>query len=128
MKSQHMLVYGGIVLCLSLLYLIWRGGGVADGFANKGPEFAMIYAEWCPHCKVIKDDDAFRDFLTNPIRLGTKTVTMRMIDGDSEEGKSMKVEGYPTFRFYKEDGSFEEYKGARDMNAIKAYITDKLKN
>ena len=129
MKAKHMLVYGGIVLCLSILYLIWRGGGAVDGFADKkGPEFIMYYADWCPHCQVIKDDNDFKKFLTTPMTVGGKKVNMRMVESATEEAKAAKVEGYPTFRLFKEDGSMEEYKGARTIKDIKSYIESELKN
>ena len=129
MKSQHMLVYGGIVLCLSLLYLIWRGGGVADGFADKGPEFVMYYADWCPHCKVIEENADFKSFLTTPMNIKGKTVNMRMVESKTDEGKAATtkdiVKGYPTFILYK-GGSPIEYKGAREIEAIKAFITENV--
>lgn len=127
MSPNAMLIYGGVVLCLVLLYLTWMGGKVQEGFAagEKGPEFVMIYADWCGHCKRAKPD--FEKFAANsPLNIGKQKVYVKMVNGDSEEGKLLGVEGYPTFRLYKPDGSFVEYKGSRSVDGYKEFLVQQL--
>ncbi len=128
MNSKTMIIYGGIVLCLSILFLVWTGGQqVAEGFAEKGPEFVMIYADWCGHCKKAKPD--FEKFAAqSPLNIGQHKVYIRMVNGDSEEGKALKVEGYPTFRLYKPDGRMVEYKGGRSVDQYKEFLVQELGN
>ena len=127
MRSNTMIIYGGVLLCLSLLLLVWTGSqeAIAEGFAEKGPEFVMIYADWCGHCKTAKPD--FESLAAkSPLNIGEHKVYIRMVNGDSEEGKALKVEGYPTFRLYKPDGRMVEYKGGRSIDQYKEFIVSEL--
>lgn len=126
MNSKTMIVYGGIVLCLALVFLVWTGGkSMSEGFADKGPEFVMIYADWCGHCKKAKPD--FEQLAAqSPLNIGEHKVYIRLVNGDSEEGKALKVEGYPTFRLYKPDGRMVEYKGGRSIDQYKEFLVQEL--
>jgi thioredoxin domain-containing protein 5 len=128
MRSKTMIIYGGVVLCLALLFLVWTGSSqMAEGFADKGPEFVMIYADWCGHCKKAKPD--FEALAAqSPLNIGEHKVYVRMINGESEEGKALKVEGYPTIRLYKPDGRMVEYKGGRAIDQYKEFIVKELGN
>jgi thiol-disulfide isomerase/thioredoxin len=128
MNSRTMMVYGGLVLCLALILLIWNGDrSMTEGFAEKGPEFVMIYADWCGHCKTAKPD--FEKMAAeSPLNIGEHKVYIRMVNGDSDEGKALKVEGYPTFRLYKPDGRMVEYKGGRSVDQYKEFIVKELAN
>ncbi len=123
-----MIIYGGIVLCLSILFLVWTGSRqMVEGFAEKGPEFVMIYADWCGHCKTAKPD--FEKMAAeSPLDIGSHKVYMRMVNGDSEEGKALKVQGYPTFRLYKPDGRMIEYTGGRSVDQYKEFLKQELAN
>jgi thiol-disulfide isomerase/thioredoxin len=128
MKSNVMLIYGGIVLCLVLTYLIWSGYA-QEGFesSTKEPEFVMIYADWCGHCKKAKPD--FEKLAAgSPLNIGTQKVYVRMVNADTEEGKALGAEGFPTFRLYKPDGRMVEYKGGRSIDQYKEFITHELAN
>jgi thiol-disulfide isomerase/thioredoxin len=127
MRSSIMIIYGGVVLCLALLFLVWIGRQqmMFEGFTEKGPEFVMIYADWCGHCKKVKPE--FDKLAAqSPLIIGEHKVYVRMINGDSEEGKTFKVEGYPTFRLYKPDGRMVEYKGGRSIDQYKEFIMQEL--
>jgi thiol-disulfide isomerase/thioredoxin len=128
MKTNAGIVYGGVVLCLALLFLIWRGNNnVSEGFAEKGPEFVMIYADWCGHCQKAKPD--FDELAkASPLNIGTNKVYLRGVNGESDEGKLLKVEGYPTFRLYKPDGRMVEYTGGRGIDQYKEFLTKELAN
>lgn len=125
---KHMLVYGLIVLCLVIMYVVWVGRRAsAEGFqaGKDGPEFVMIYAEWCGHCKKVKPD--FEKFAANsPLNIGNQKVYVRMVDGESEEGKALGAEGFPTFRLYKPDGRMVEYTGGRNVDEYKEFLTREL--
>ncbi len=125
-----MIIYGGVILCLVLLYLVSRGQRSYEGFAQsgvRGPEFVMIYADWCHFCQEVKP--GFEQLAANsPLNIGNQKVYVRLVNGDSEEGKALKVEGYPTFRLYKPDGRMVEYKGGRSIDQYKEFLTSELAN
>ncbi len=128
MNPKTMIIYGGIVLCLSILLLIWTGSQrPVEGFADKGPEFVMIHADWCGHCKNAKPD--FEKLAAeSPLNIGQNKVYVRLVNGESEEGKALKVEGYPTFRLYKPDGRMVEYTGGRTIGEYKEFLAKELAN
>jgi thiol-disulfide isomerase/thioredoxin len=129
MYSKIMLIYGGVILCLALIYLVWRGKYVGgEGFADAAagePEFVMLYADWCGHCKKAKPD--FEKLAaSSPLNIGTQKVRVRLVDGETEEAKKFSVEGFPTFILMKPDGSQVRYEGGRNVDGYKEFLTQQL--
>jgi thiol-disulfide isomerase/thioredoxin len=100
-----------------------------EGFSNGADAtITLVYADWCPHCKTIKPAmEAVAK--SSPIEVKGKKVAFQMFEEKKDAtqiAQFPKVEGYPTF-FYSIGGAApEEYRGPRDIDAIKEFITSKL--
>jgi protein disulfide-isomerase A6 len=90
---------------------------------------ALFYAPWCGHCKTFKP--IFQDAMTkldgktsNHSSIKGKTVRLSMIDCDKnpELGKKYSINGYPTVKILKDDGSDMEYDGGRTLEGMKKFL------
>lgn len=99
-----------------------------SGFDDMPARLCMVYADWCPHCKSIKDEmkQLSKDINAGQEpRLKGKNVKFEMYEekeNPEDIAKLPQVKGYPTF-FYLKGGNTVEYKGGRDRDSIVSYLT-----
>ena len=84
---------------------------------NNGKLIMFFYADWCGHCKKAKP--AFTSLVSQmPDRA-------EMVDCTSKKVASQYgIRGFPTYRYYTNNDTYEEYKGGRDLDAMVAYINN----
>merc|ERR1712063_171032 len=81
------------------------------------------YAPWCGHCKTLA-----------PVyeELGAtfkgKDVVIAEIDATANYIAESRVSGFPTLIWYDAQGNSEIYEGARDLDALTAFVNSKLGN
>lgn len=115
-----------VVVVLAIAYMGYRSYfGSVLGFQNPSEDtFTMFYADWCPHCKTAKPD--FKSWMDNgPVKVGNKSVTLRMVEQSADkagEMKKKKVQGFPTFLLETTDGQVVEYKGERSTDGYLKFI------
>ena len=82
----------------------------------------FFYAEWCGHCKSMKDD--WKKF--------TKTAPKELNIGEIESNniKSLnfdpKVRGYPTIKYYRDNKEVEEFNDERTADKLMKFVTKHL--
>jgi len=76
---------------------------------GNGSWLIMYYAPWCPHCKTAMDP------LNKAAENLKGKVNMGKVDCTVHQSLCSGVEGYPTLRFYDNDGKMTPYNGNRDM-------------
>lgn len=102
------------------------------------PVFLKIYADWCGHCKdlipvwkSLCDDKEMQEANINFVAVEEKALNSMKINNKLEKKyRDMfgSVTGFPTIVYLHSDGSkFGDYKGDRNMEAMKADIKAKLK-
>lgn len=91
---------------------------------NNKPGMLLIYADWCIHCQRFKP-------VFNKIhsRIGSSFVCASISDdelkNDSKLTESLNVRGYPTIKFFDQDGVItKDYSGKRDSSEILDSICD----
>merc|ERR1719155_388732 len=80
----------------------------------------MFYAPWCGHCKSLKP---------KWVEASNAVAVDAAMDCDSNEGTCGKfnVESFPTLIWFPEKGSKgEPFKGERDADGVKSFLTAKL--
>jgi len=81
------------------------------------------YAPWCGHCKTLAPvyeelGAAFKG----------KDVVIAEIDATANYIAESRVSGFPTLIWYDAQGNSEIYEGARDLDALTAFVNSKLGN
>jgi len=76
---------------------------------GNGLWFIMYYAPWCPHCK---NAMGAWDQAANSLK---GVVSYGKVDCTTEQSLCGGVEGYPTFKFYDNDGKKTDFNGERDF-------------
>ena len=133
MKVPLMLVYGGVILCLVLAYLVMRGSarpaavdGFVDGAGAGSPQFVMVYTDQCHYCREAKP--SFQELMKSKLNIGKHTVAVRLVEASSDEINKFttKIDGYPTFILIKPDGREVLYTGKRTVDGYKEFLTEEL--
>ncbi|KAH8827187.1 thioredoxin-like protein [Flagelloscypha sp. PMI_526] len=102
----------------------------SDTINQKGLWFVEHFSPWCGHCKAFAPDweklygmvDAD---VGSEVAKGREEVRLRQVDcavnGDlcNKNG----IAGYPTLIMYRDGAEVEQFKGARDMEKLKSFIT-----
>lgn len=80
----------------------------------------LVYAEWCPHCKVLIP---VWDKICN--RYDDEEVVIRKMEESNKNYKEFtklhEISGFPTIVMI-QDGNYKEYSGDRSERAILSYI------
>ena len=86
---------------------------------------ALFYADWCPHCVHFKPHfkKAMAE-LNGKAGKDGKKMRLEMVDCDAhkEMGKKYDVNGFPTVKLIKDDGTQVEYGGERTYEGLQKYL------
>jgi thiol-disulfide isomerase/thioredoxin len=86
---------------------------------------ALFYADWCPHCVHFKPHfkKAMAE-LNGKVGKDGKKMRLEMVDCDAhkEMGKKYDVNGFPTVKLIKDDGTQVEYGGERTYEGLQKYL------
>jgi len=112
-----------------LSVLISGGGLKKDRFVDLGQKqntFTLYYMNGCPHCESILPE--YRTFMADgQFSSNGKATKIRMLEqGDpaaAPELEAHNVTGFPTFYMTTSTGKDIEYKGDRNVSAIKSFIS-----
>ena len=86
---------------------------------------ALFYAEWCGHCKTMKPEyEKATSALNGSKNPKGKTLRFEKVDCDEnkELAKKYDVSGYPTIKILNDDGTQDDYDGARSFEGLKKYL------
>lgn len=119
--TKKIVLFVAVITALAFLsfYAAYSEGFTAvDDAATK---LYMVYADWCPHCKVVKPMmETLKATIGSEPALKGKSVAVELIDGESKSPllkELPEVRGFPTF-FIKRGEQVTEYKGPREKEAI----------
>lgn len=108
-----------VVVLVALLFCVMLSTKTCSNerFEVNNGKLIMFYADWCGHCKKAKP--AFISLVSQmPDRA-------EMVDCTSKEVASQYgIRGFPTYRYYTNNDTYEDYKGGRDLDAMVAYINN----
>lgn len=125
-----MLISAIVFAILVYVSILISGGGLKkDHFADLGKKqntFTLYYMNGCPHCESILPE--YKTFMANgQFSSNGKTTKIRMLEqGDpaaAPELEAHNVTGFPTFYMTTANGKDIEYKGERNVSAIKGFIS-----
>jgi protein disulfide-isomerase A1 len=80
--------------------------------------FVEFYAPWCGHCKQLapiwdKLGEAFAD---------KSDVMIAKMDSTANEVEEVKVQSFPTLKFFTKDGQIVDYNGGRTLEDLKKFV------
>lgn len=84
-----------------------------------GRRLVFFYANWCGHCKNMKPE---WEKLKNKYS-GQYQLQEFEADENPEVMKQNQIEGFPTVKLFKEDGSVHEYQGDRTAESLEKFLT-----
>ena len=135
-KGKHYWASIGLVVLVLAMVLVYYyvSKSNREGFEGGAPNLtpakgeciiALFYAEWCGHCVKFKPhfEKAMSELNGSKNSKG-KTVRFVKIDCDEnkELGKQFGVSGYPTIKILSDDGTQDDYDGARSFEGLKKYL------
>jgi len=81
-----------------------------------------FYAPWCGHCKkLIPIYDELGELYSDNENI--VIAKMDATENDLPEGTPFQVQGFPTIKFIKADGSVVDYAGDRSLEDFQKFIT-----
>ncbi|KAL9106578.1 MAG: hypothetical protein Q9227_008424 [Pyrenula ochraceoflavens] len=90
------------------------------------PALVEFFAPWCGHCKNLAP--IYEELATSFAHASNK-VSIAKVDADEHKslGKQYGVQGFPTVKWFsgKKGDAPEDYNGARDLESLSAFITEK---
>jgi protein disulfide-isomerase-like protein len=135
-KGKHYLAsIGLVVLVIAVVvayYYVYKSnregfeGGAPNLTPAKGEVVVVLFkTEWCGHCqKMAPHFDKATSALDGSKDSNGKTLRFVKVDCDEnkELGKKYDVSGYPTIKILNDDGSQDDYDGARSFEGLKNYL------
>jgi protein disulfide-isomerase-like protein len=135
-KGKHYLAsIGLVVLVIAVVvayYYVYKSnregfeGGAPNLTPAKGEVVVVLFkTEWCGHCqKMAPHFDKATSALDGSKDSNGKTLRFVKVDCDEnkELGKKYDVSGYPTIKILNDDGSQDDYDGARSFEGLKKYL------
>jgi protein disulfide-isomerase-like protein len=103
----------------------FEGGAPNLTPANGEVVVVLFKTEWCGHCKTTKPEyEKATSALNGKKNSSGKTIRFEKVDCDEnkELGKEFGVSGYPTIKILNDDGSQDDYDGARSFEGLKKYL------
>ena len=101
-------------------------GGAPNLTPAKGEVVVVLFkTDWCGHCqKMAPHFDKATSALDGSKDSNGKTLRFVKVDCDEnkELGKQFGVSGYPTIKILNDDGTQDDYDGARSFEGLKKYI------
>ena len=101
-------------------------GGAPNLTPAKGECIVVLFkTEWCGHCqKMAPHFDKATSALDGSKNSKGKTIRFEKVDCDEnkELGKKYDVSGYPTIKILNDDGTQDDYDGARSFEGLKKYL------
>lgn len=101
-------------------------GGSPNLTPAKGEVVVVLFkTEWCSHCqKMAPHFDKATSALDGSKDSSGKTIRFEKVDCDEnkELGKQFGVSGYPTIKILNDDGTQDDYDGARSFEGLKKYL------
>ena len=101
-------------------------GGAPNLTPAKGEVVVVLFkTDWCGHCqKMAPHFDKATSALDGSKDSNGKTLRFVKVDCDEnkELGKQFGVSGYPTIKILNDDGTQDDYDGARSFEGLKKYL------
>jgi len=134
-NNSAMLGFFFIIICIAVAYYYIYNYN-HEGFnsqdltpASGEVNVVLFYADWCGHCKTFKP--IFNDAMTKldgkksrNSDINGKTIRLTKVECDEnpELGKKYNINGYPTVKILKDDGSVLDYEGGRTLDGMKKFL------
>eukprot|EP00892_Ulva_mutabilis_P006864 jgi/Ulvmu1/454/UM001_0461.1 len=102
-----------------------KGSEFTEKVGDGGVWFVKFYAPWCGHCKRLAGDwgklgEAFKD--NSKVNVAHVDCTV-----DKDTCSKFEIRGYPTLKVIVNGSEFKAYKGARDLDTLKSWLSDTAK-
>ena len=101
-------------------------GGAPNLTPAKGEVVVVLFkTDWCGHCqKMAPHFDKATSALDGSKNSNGKALRFVKVDCDEnkELGKQFGVSGYPTIKILNDDGTQDDYDGARSFEGLKKYL------
>ncbi len=125
-----------LLLILGVLFVVRKKYLVKEGFESKpsafnndvkeGEKVALIYADWCGHCKKFKPtwDKVSKEVNKDNEK---KMIKLNLGENTKENEDLMKkynVDGFPTILKLSNGSIKEVYSGARDEKSLKSFVSN----
>jgi len=102
--------------------VILVGKNYAEIVSQKKDILVEFYAPWCGHCKKLGPIyDELGDFYANDDNI--VIAKMDSTENDLPAGTPFQVQGFPTIKFFKADGTIVDYTGDRSLADFKDFIS-----
>lgn len=140
-STNIILVVGMLFMLLIIYYYMYMSNKEAtmneDGFtsatlseselrpAKNEVVMGLFYADWCPHCQNFKPEwKKVQDELNGKVMENGLTPKLVSVDCEANPdlAKKYEINGYPTIKVIKPDGSVEEFTDDRSLSGIKSYL------
>lgn len=137
-SSNLILIVGMLFMFMIIYYYIYMVNQ-NDGFtsatlsesdlrpAKNEVTLGLFYADWCPHCQNFKPEwkKAQDELNGKSVGSGLKAKLVSVdCEANPDLAKKYEVNGYPTIKLIKSDGSFEEFSDDRSLSGIKKYLNN----
>ena len=136
-SSNTILVVGMLLMFLIVYYYMYISNQKSESFTNlqlsetdlkpakNEVVLGLFYADWCPHCRNFKPEWEKAQKALNGTKVGNG-LKAKLVSVNCEEypdlAKKYEIQGYPTIKVIRADGSFEEFTDDRSLSGIKNYL------
>ena len=125
--KQSYLPYVLFMVGVVLIFLWARSRSSVEGFADEGEyEFAMYYADWCPHCHSAKPEFEKLGAIQT---IGGKRVKCAAYEEKKNAAAlaGKEIGGFPTFQLYGPQGNLvKTYDGGRTQGEFQSFLESVL--